>query len=239
MSASTVTDSPVTEPPPPREPVLAARGLSRRFGDLLAVDRVDLDIYRGEVFGFLGPNGAGKSTLIRMLVGLLSPTAGHAHVLGHELPGAAEALRPHLGYMTQKFSLYDDLTVEENLDFVAEVFGFAGADRRRRVEEVLEDFALGERRTRQDRELELRIETREDRDRRGVPRVAGLVVHGVGQAQLRAGLGRGSEQREAARRRKVGELDLGRRIDGERAAGRETRRDDGAVERETHGEDSE
>ena len=128
------------------EPVIETDGLTRRFGKLLAVDGVDLAVRRGEVFGFLGPNGAGKSTLIRMLVGLLAPSAGSARVLGLDLPGGAERLRSRVGYMTQRFSLYRDLSVEENLDFVAEVFGLGGAERRARVEEVLDEYGLAPRR---------------------------------------------------------------------------------------------
>lgn len=126
--------------------LISARSVSRRFGRLTAVDGVDLEVHRGEVFGFLGPNGAGKSTLIRMLIGLLSPTAGEVEVMGYRLPRQADQLRPHVGYMTQRFSLYDDLSVEENLDFAAEVFGMGRADRRRRVAESLDTFRLEERR---------------------------------------------------------------------------------------------
>jgi len=126
--------------------VIEARGLTRRFGDLTAVDDLDLEVERGEVFGFLGPNGAGKSTLIRMLVGLLAPSAGSVRVLGLSMPSEAERLRPRLGYMTQRFSLYDDLSVEENLEFAAEVFGLEREVRRRRVEESLEEYGLDGRR---------------------------------------------------------------------------------------------
>ncbi len=128
------------------ERVIEARALTRRFGKLVAVDHVDLSVRRGEVFGFLGPNGAGKSTLIRMLVGLLRPSSGEARVLGWQLPREAERLRADVGYMTQRFSLYEDLTIVENLLFAAEIFGLEGAARRNRVEEVLEEFELGERR---------------------------------------------------------------------------------------------
>jgi ABC-2 type transport system ATP-binding protein len=126
--------------------VVSARGLTRRFGPRVAVDGVDLDIERGEVFGFLGPNGAGKSTLIRMLVGLLAPTSGEVEVLGLRMPEGAERLRPRIGYMTQRFSLYQDLSVEENLDFVAEVFGFEREERARRVEAVMAELELTPRR---------------------------------------------------------------------------------------------
>ena len=128
------------------ESMIRARGVRRTFGDLVAVDGVDLDIHRGEVFGFLGPNGAGKSTLLRMLIGLLAPTAGDARVMGFSLPQGADRLRPNVGYMTQRFSLYDDLSVEENLDFAAEIFGMGGKKRRERVERVLRRYRLDARR---------------------------------------------------------------------------------------------
>ena len=127
------------------ERIVRARGLERRFGKFMAVDGLDLDIYRGEVFGVLGPNGAGKSTTMRMLLGLLAPSAGSIEVLGCELPRQIEELRPRIGYMTQRFSLYEDLSVRENLEFVAEIFGLDRKRRRRRIEEVMEDFRLTER----------------------------------------------------------------------------------------------
>jgi ABC-2 type transport system ATP-binding protein len=122
--------------------VVETRGLTRRFGSVTAVDGVDLRIRRGEVFGCLGPNGSGKSTLMRMLLGLLAPSAGEARVLGCTVPRQAERLRPRVGYMTQRFSLYDDLTVEENLDFAAEVFGLPRARRRQRVAAAIADAEL-------------------------------------------------------------------------------------------------
>jgi ABC-2 type transport system ATP-binding protein len=129
-----------------RGAVIEARGVSRRFGRLTAVDEVDLEVRRGEVFGFLGPNGAGKSTLIRMLVGLLPQSEGEITVLGRDLPSQSEELRPHIGYMTQRFSLYEDLTVEENLDFAGQIFGMPAAERRRRIEETLEEYEMTGRR---------------------------------------------------------------------------------------------
>ena len=125
------------------EPAIVARGLTRRFGRVTAVDGVDLDIPRARIYGFLGPNGSGKSTTIRMLCGLLRPTSGSVHVLGHEMPRDAERLRPRLGYMTQKFSLWDDLTVSENLRFMAQVFDLGRARRRARFQAVVEEFNLG------------------------------------------------------------------------------------------------
>jgi ABC-2 type transport system ATP-binding protein len=126
--------------------VIEARGLSRNFGPLVAVDAVDLTVRQGEIVGFLGPNGAGKSTLIRMLVGLLPPTSGEVVVLGHRLPAEAENLRPEVGYMTQRFSLYDDLTMAENMRFAAEIFGLRGAAAADRVEETIAEYGLAARR---------------------------------------------------------------------------------------------
>src|SRR6516162_554236 len=93
------------------------RDLVRRFGDFVAVDQISLEVKRGEIFGFLGPNGAGKSTTIRILCGLLEPTEGEAEVAGYNVRTQPEQVKHNIGYMSQKFSLYDDLAVEENLDF--------------------------------------------------------------------------------------------------------------------------
>jgi ABC-2 type transport system ATP-binding protein len=123
--------------------VIETRGLTRRFGARVAVDHVDLRVERGEVFGCLGPNGSGKSTLMRVLLGLLAPSDGEAVVLGHHIPGDAERLRPHVGYMTQRFSLYEDLSVRENLEFAAAIFGLPRAPRRRRVETAITQGELG------------------------------------------------------------------------------------------------
>jgi len=122
--------------------VIEARGLTRRFGSLTAVDAVDLEVRRGEIFGCLGPNGSGKSTLMRMLLGLLRPSGGTARVLGHAIPRDAERLRSDVGYMTQRFSLYEDLTVRENLDFAASIFGLHGPARRQRVAAALAEHGL-------------------------------------------------------------------------------------------------
>ncbi|HEV2331979.1 MAG TPA: ABC transporter ATP-binding protein, partial [Gammaproteobacteria bacterium] len=120
------------------------QGLTRRFGSFTAVAGVDLAIPRGKVYGFLGPNGAGKSTTIRMLCGLLEPSAGEAEVLGHRMPRDAEALRRKLGYMTQNFSLYADLTVKENLEFMAEIFTLPRASREARIAAAMERYFLGD-----------------------------------------------------------------------------------------------
>ncbi len=117
--------------------------LTKRFGRFTAVDRVTFQIRRGEVFGFLGPNGSGKSTTIRMLCGILLPTAGSARVAGFDVAREPERVRQHIGYMSQKFSLYEELTVQENLDFFAGIYGLAGEDATRRREEVLALGGLG------------------------------------------------------------------------------------------------
>src|SRR5437762_3073611 len=98
-------------------PSVEVEGLVKRFGSFVAVDQVSLRVQPGEIFGFLGPNGAGKSTTLRILCGLLTPSAGRARVGGFDVATQSESVKEHIGYMSQKFSLYDDLTVEENIDF--------------------------------------------------------------------------------------------------------------------------
>lgn len=124
---------------------IRARGLTKDFGRLRAVDQLDLDVPRGQIYGFLGPNGSGKSTTIRMLCGLLTPTAGSVSVLGVQLPGDAQALKPRIGYMTQKFSLYGDLTARENLEFIADVYAYVRNKRRARIDALLEQYDLADR----------------------------------------------------------------------------------------------
>jgi ABC-2 type transport system ATP-binding protein len=121
---------------------ITARDLARRFGTNWAVDGIDLDVPRAQIYGFLGPNGSGKSTTIRMLCGLLVPTRGTVNVLGHSVPRDAELVRRRLGYMTQRFSLWDDLTVLENLEFVARVYGLDGPMRRERIADRVRRYDL-------------------------------------------------------------------------------------------------
>jgi ABC-2 type transport system ATP-binding protein len=120
--------------------------LVKRFGDFVAVDDVTLEVRRGEIFGFLGPNGAGKSTTIRILCGLLAPTAGRAEVNGFDVAQRPEDVKQSIGYMSQKFSLYDDLTVEENIEFFGGVYGVAPARLAERAEAVLRMAGLTEQR---------------------------------------------------------------------------------------------
>jgi len=119
-------------------------GMTKRFGNLTAVDRVDLRVQTGEVCGFLGPNGSGKTTFLRMLCGLLRPDAGSGTCLGRDIIRDSEAVKRQVGYMTQRFSFYEDLSVSENLDFVARVYSLK--NRRRTVRETLERMGLAERR---------------------------------------------------------------------------------------------
>ncbi len=124
---------------------IRARGLTRVFGTLVAVDHVDLSVPRGMVYGFLGPNGSGKSTTLRMLCGLLTPTSGEVNVLGLRIPEQAEALKKRIGYMTQKFSLYEDLTVLENLQFLAAIHDLPRAVAKMRIAEAIERYHFGDR----------------------------------------------------------------------------------------------
>lgn len=119
---------------------IRARGLSKTFGSLKAVDGVDLTVSTRQIYGFLGPNGSGKSTSIRMLCGLLTPTAGDIEVLGLQIPAQAEVLRQRIGYMTQQFSLFADLTVRENLEFLSAVQNMSARDARARIEELLVEY---------------------------------------------------------------------------------------------------
>lgn len=127
-------------------PSVVTRNLTKRFGDFVAVDNVSLEVRRGEIFGFLGPNGAGKSTTIRILCGLLAPTEGTATVAGFDVAREPERVKLSIGYMSQKFSLYDDLTVEENIDFFSGIYGVPEERRDARKAFALELSAMAERR---------------------------------------------------------------------------------------------
>jgi ABC-2 type transport system ATP-binding protein len=124
---------------------IAVKGLTKKFGGFTAVDDISFEVKRGEIFGFLGPNGSGKSTTIRMLCGILEPTSGSASVLGYDVALQSEDIKHHIGYMSQKFSLYDDLTVEENLDFYGGVYGLKNSRLAGRKNFVLEMAGLNGR----------------------------------------------------------------------------------------------
>ncbi|MDF0535093.1 ABC transporter ATP-binding protein [Shewanella sp. A32] len=127
------------------EIAISTKGLTRRFGDLVAVNQLDLTIPKGTIYGFLGPNGSGKSTVIRLLTGLLEPSDGEIAILGQTLKGHEEQLKSRIGYMTQKFSLYENLSVLENLRFVAAIYGVRGKSSRSRIDELLQQYGLANR----------------------------------------------------------------------------------------------
>ncbi len=124
------------------ETVIEVNGLTKRFGDFVAVNRVSFAVQAGEVVGYLGPNGSGKTTTIRMLLGLLQPSQGEARVLGYNIRTQAESVRPLVGYMSQKFALYEDLTVRENLEFYAGIYSVPGRERKERAKEVMDVIGL-------------------------------------------------------------------------------------------------
>ena len=123
---------------------VAVRNLERRFGSFVAVNGVSFEVRKGEIFGFLGPNGAGKSTTIRMLCGLLAPTSGEGTVAGFDLNTEADKIKQHIGYMSQRFSLYEDLTVEENIDFFSGIYRIPAERKAERKEWVLRMAGLSD-----------------------------------------------------------------------------------------------
>jgi len=124
------------------EIAIHAKGLTKRFGDFTAVDRIDLDVKTGEIFGFLGANGAGKTTAIKMFIGLSKPSDGEATVAGFDVYKESEEIKRNIGYMGQRFSLYNDLTVLENIRFYAGVYGLRGAELKQRAEALVEELGL-------------------------------------------------------------------------------------------------
>ncbi len=137
--------SQANEPEANEQPIILTEHLSRKFGSLVAVSDVSLSVRRGEIFGVLGPNGAGKSTTIRMLCGILDPSGGSGTVVGFDIAREAERIKEKIGYMTQRFSLYEDLTVLDNLLFYAGIYGIPRRRRRARVDEVLARAGLVDR----------------------------------------------------------------------------------------------
>lgn len=134
-------------------PAVSARGLTKRFDDFIAVDQVDFDVFPGEIFGFLGPNGSGKTTTIRMMLGLMRPSQGSIEVLGMPVDGDTTAIRPRVGYMSQRFSLYNDLTVLQNLQFYGKAYGLSNAALDSRIQDALEMSGLVARERTKTRDL--------------------------------------------------------------------------------------
>src|SRR5262249_24611297 len=128
--------------PPTHEAVIQAQNLTKRFGSFTAANDITFSIHSGEIFGLLGPNGAGKSTTFKMMCGLLKPTAGQALVNGLDLQKAPSQARSHIGYMAQKFSLYGDLSVQQNLEFFSGIYNLTGSNRLKMVNEMTEIFSL-------------------------------------------------------------------------------------------------
>ena len=128
--------------------VIKAEGLTKQFGDFVATDHVSFEVYEGEIFGFLGANGAGKTTAMRMLCGLSQPSDGKATVAGFDVAKEHEKVKRHIGYMSQKFSLYDDLTVEENLKLFGGIYGMTSAKVKEKISDLLQELGFeSERRT--------------------------------------------------------------------------------------------
>ncbi len=123
--------------------IIDVQGLNKSFGDKLVVDNLSMQVRRGEIYGFLGPNGSGKTTSIRMMCGLLTPDSGSGHTLGYDITQQAIEIKRHVGYMTQRFGLYDDLSLRENLDFIARIYGMK--ERKSRVQQALERLGLAGR----------------------------------------------------------------------------------------------
>lgn len=122
--------------------VIHTEGLTKRYGDFIAANNISIDVHAGEIFGFLGANGAGKTTAMRMLCGLLTPSSGKARIAGYDIYKETEKIKLNIGYMSQKFSLYEDLTVRENIRFFGGIYGMNDKDIKIRSEAMLEDLGL-------------------------------------------------------------------------------------------------
>ncbi len=131
------------------DPIIQARNVTRKFGDLVALDKFNLEVPKGEIFGLVGPDGAGKTTTLRLFCGLLDPTEGEVRVAGFNASNQTDQVRDRIGYMAQRFGLYQDLTVEENMDFYADLFGIVGAERDRLKGELLPMTRMQQFRNRQ------------------------------------------------------------------------------------------
>ncbi|MFT5754789.1 MAG: ABC-2 type transport system ATP-binding protein [Flavobacterium sp.] len=127
-----------------REKIIQVENLTKEFGDFTAVDSISFDVYKGEIFGFLGANGAGKTTAMKMLIGISNPTSGKAIVAGYDVFSQAEMVKKSIGYMSQKFSLYDDLTIKENITFFGGIYGLSRKRIKEKIAELVEELQLQE-----------------------------------------------------------------------------------------------
>ena len=125
-----------------KEPVIITKDLSKHFGDFVAVNKINFEVRRGEIFGFLGANGAGKTTAMKMLTGLLQPTSGSATVAGFDIMTQSDQVKRNIGYMSQRFSLYEDLTVKENVRFYGGIYGLSYSERKRKSAELIDRLGL-------------------------------------------------------------------------------------------------
>ncbi|WP_188051571.1 ABC transporter ATP-binding protein [Flavobacterium sp. GP15] len=125
-----------------KEKIIAVQNLTKKFGDFTAVKNISFDVYKGEIFGFLGANGAGKTTAIKMLIGISNPTSGKATVAGFDVKEKAEMVKKNIGYMSQKFSLYDDLTIKENIQFFGGIYGLSRTEIKSKTESLVKELQL-------------------------------------------------------------------------------------------------
>ena len=125
-----------------KDKVIQVKGLTKMFGDFTAVDAITFEVEKGEIFGFLGANGAGKTTAMKMLIGISTPTAGAAEVAGFDVFTHAEDIKKNIGYMSQKFALYDDLTVKENISFFGGIYGLSRARIKEKSDELITELGL-------------------------------------------------------------------------------------------------
>ena len=127
-----------------KEKIIQVENLTKQFGDFTAVKGITFDVYKGEIFGFLGANGAGKTTAMKMLIGISNPTSGKANVAGFDVLSQSEMVKKSIGYMSQKFSMYDDLTIKENITFFGGIYGLSRKQIKQKITQLVEDLELQE-----------------------------------------------------------------------------------------------
>ena len=127
-----------------REKIISVKNLTKEFGHFTAVKGISFDVYKGEIFGFLGANGAGKTTAMKMLIGISNPTSGEANVAGFDVHSQADMVKKSIGYMSQKFSMYDDLTIKENITFFGGIYGLSRIQIKQKIAQLIEELELQE-----------------------------------------------------------------------------------------------